>query len=375
MTPTMERMIARTFTDALLIGMGRGPQSRERQASVEKYVGRSLLDLGGILLEAEVGREGVLDEPGGTGRVMASPAFRELTDTFMSKAIAAEFNAGVITAAAWCKPRRIEKFTEVSWPIRVCGLATLPETGSAGEPARAMTEQPELTRTAKQRSARLVVSRQMLASTTNGWLYDLVAGAGAAARAAVDDVVYDELTMNAGLGATCDDGEQLFSTAHAESNYMTGSTSALGMSSLSTAMGLLRAIQSRGGAKLNQLAQYLIVPPELEVDALQVRQAIGLGPGAAATETGESTTGRIHNGPLSVIVESRLSNATNGTTAWYLASAKPAQGIELITLGHDRPTPLVMPVKTDNLALEWVVVVDVGVATVDWRGIIRSRGA
>lgn len=198
---------------------------------------------------------------------------------------------------------------------------------------------------------------------------------GRAAKRNIDDIAYALLVSNSGVGPTMnEDTVALFSAGRLTPNYI-ASTPTLGITGLSRAKQLMRSIKGLGGEFLGAVPKFLIVPPELE----QIGQSLtmsGLIVAGGSAEAAAQGNQNIHQNSVTLVVEPRLSAATNGTTAYYVA-ADPAQVASLAFVSlRGQAEPMVQRKDpTDTLGIGWLMYHDAGVAAVDWRGIVRIRGA
>lgn len=199
---------------------------------------------------------------------------------------------------------------------------------------------------------------------------------GMAMRRNVDDLGYEVLVQASGVGPTMnEDSKAMFATDHSDgANYYINAAAPLSAASLSTLKQQMRKIK-QGAVFLNLLPVVLLVPPELEHTARQLVQSSTL---AGGTTTTNALLGNAnpHFGGLKIVVEPRLSAATNGTTAWYLVCA-PGQAKSLVVstlIGAPGPS-IERRDPQRTLGLGWIAYHDVGVDAVDFRGIQRSKGA
>ena len=127
---------------------------------------------------------------------------------------------------------------------------------------------------------------------------------------------------------------------------------------------------------LNLTPKWLLVPAALEEAAMEFMTSPAIMVATGEDSTTYQPTKNVHAGSASVIVEPRLDSATNGTTAWYLlADAAQAETIVVVYLqGKESPT-IERADPVDVLGLGWRAYHDCGVAAVDWRGGVRSKGA
>jgi len=197
----------------------------------------------------------------------------------------------------------------------------------------------------------------------------------------VDDLVYALMNTASGVGPTMDSvsfgdtgaAKALFATDRADGgNLYVNAAAPLSSASLSHVKSLMRLLKSNGRA-INMMPRYLIVPAALEQTALGLINSSLLITGSTTT----TTDGNTHKGSLTVIVEPRLDGNTNGTTAWYLAAQAGARAEHIaISFLRGQETPTIERMQMQSpLALGWLAYHDVGVSAIDWRGIVRSKGA
>ena len=191
----------------------------------------------------------------------------------------------------------------------------------------------------------------------------------------IDDLAYEVLLANSGVGPTMDaDSIALFATTRTDgANYINGATT-LTSAGLTALKKLLRLLQ-QNGRPINVTPRFLLVPAALEQTALELVRSSAI----VITGTTDSVRGdtNVHQGTLEVIVEPRLDAGTNGTTAFYLAAQAGARAEHLaisFLRGQESPTVERMTMQ-DPLAMGWLAYHDVGVSAIDWRGIVRSKGA
>jgi ATP-dependent protease ClpP protease subunit/phage major head subunit gpT-like protein len=190
------------------------------------------------------------------------------------------------------------------------------------------------------------------------------------------DQIYSLLTSNAAAGPTMQDGTALFHADHG--NIITGSS--LGVASLSQARTALRRqkdISGRGW--LNLTPRHLIVPPELEQEALQLVRASSI---EAANYNGQEsgtdpievtgTREAINAGPpawisnMRVVVEPRLELVNT----FYIAA--PFSEVDHFELAHLAESPEIRSEDGFEVdALKWRIRHVFGTGCLDWRGLVR----
>lgn len=173
------------------------------------------------------------------------------------------------------------------------------------------------------------------------------------------DTVYNLLTQAGGAGATMQDGTALFHTDH--SNIVTNATfDAAALAKARTALRRQKDISGKGW--LNPTPRTLIVPPELEHDALNlVRQSTVHINSTAGTE---AAPGWISD--LVVIAEPRL-ELTN--VAFLAAAYSQVDHVELATLAGSPEIKQRDGWEIDDL--EWKIRHVFGAGALDWRGLVR----
>lgn len=190
------------------------------------------------------------------------------------------------------------------------------------------------------------------------------------------DAVYQILTVNAADGPTMQDGTALFAADHG--NLVTGVS--LGAETLSDARTKLRRQKDLSGRGwLNLTPRFLIVPPELEQEALQLVRAstiesahhTGTESGSTPVEIAGQREASQAAPPawlssLSVIVEPRLEL----TNVCYVAA--PFGEVDHIELAQMADSPEIRQRDGFDVdAMEWRIRHVFGVGALDWRGIVR----
>ena len=170
----------------------------------------------------------------------------------------------------------------------------------------------------------------------------------------VNTMVYKKLTDNPTI-----EGAPLFDKAH--NNLQDGATlDVAGLGKLKAAMA--RQTNLLGQEKLNIQPAFLIVPPELEVQAAQLIHS------TVDPSKNNATVNPFAN-KLSVISDPELTN----TKEFYLAAASGyAPTIEVTTLNGNTTPTLESAVQFDTLGIKWRIYFDVGVNLIDFRGIQKA---
>lgn len=186
---------------------------------------------------------------------------------------------------------------------------------------------------------------------------------GQRARDLESDLAWGVILANAAMS----DGNALYSAAHG--NLLTGAGSALSETSLSNARSAFRKQLGLDGMKLNLVPFTLAVPVELETTAeklLSDRMLADSSQNISPFSQGGRT-------PLSMIVEPRLSDASNA--AWYLfGSLGQIDMVEMAMLrGANGPT-ITQQQGFDVDGLRVKIKHWVGAKSIDHRGMLKANG-
>jgi hypothetical protein len=163
-------------------------------------------------------------------------------------------------------------------------------------------------------------------------------------------------------------------------NLVSGGSSPLSVTSLTTAIAAMRKQRSDTNDDLDISPAVLCVPPELEYTAKGILESEQL---QRLTSTDQLPSGNPLRNQLTLQVESRLSNTTKftsgaSTTAWYLFGA-PIDMPMIFAYLNDRDAPVVEFFGLDNeaktLAVTYRVYHDFGAALAEYRAAYKSAGA
>jgi hypothetical protein len=212
---------------------------------------------------------------------------------------------------------------------------------------------------------------------------------GRAAARNIDDIGYALLVSASGVGPTMnEDAAALFATTHISSNYNSAST-VLGDAGMTAAKLLMRktkGIQTEDSTSagaddapfLNLFPRFALVPAALESTILKLVNSseIMVSTAGDTDQTLTSFTKNIHQNTVVPIVEPRLDGATNGTTAWYLiADPKVQENFVIVHLAGQQNPTVERKDPVNELGIGWWMFHDAGVAAIDFRGLVRSKGA
>lgn len=173
------------------------------------------------------------------------------------------------------------------------------------------------------------------------------------------------------------DHASFFSTGNA--NKTTGGSSALSSSSLATVYGKQLKQTDANSNPLGAMPKLLLVPPELEITALELLTSTAVNTGGAATDT-KVPNRNIWAGKFEPAVSSYLSStAITGysITAWFLlCDPRDIPVIQVLFLnGNELPIVESADADFETLGIQVRGYHDFGVAKVDFRGGQMSAGA
>jgi len=369
------------LADALCLSRGIQPVGSEAQRNAEQFWGIGLHALARIVLGHE--RQQIPhDVKVLFQRAISTGSFAEILGSAAAKSLQAAYESFPSTFLAWAGQREVADF-KVYNDIKLGAFGSLAEVGDAGEIEHGTLTESKETHQAKTYGRRFAVTRKMWINDDMGAFLRVPGELGMAAARNIDDIAYTALISASGLGPTMnEDSHVLFYISRTTPNCQVGATSSLlSDDGLITGKALMRKMKGLGGENINVIPRFLLVPPELEHTALKLVSASELmlvktTPTTGAAETTVFPTKNIHQGTLLPIVEPRLSAGTNGTTAWYLiADPNQVPSLVVVYLRGQRAPVVERKDPVDVLGIGWWIYHDVGVAAIDWRGIMRSKGA
>jgi len=218
------------------------------------------------------------------------------------------------------------------------------------------------------------ISRQAIINDDLGAFTDNPRVMGAAADRTVNKMLYDLLVSNSGTGPTLNqDSTVLFHTNHANYAATSGGITVTTLSAGRTAM--RRQKDPQNSEVLNISPKYLIVPSTLETEG-GVLVASEKDPDGRASATGGAMAANPFYNKLQVIVEPSLDDATNGTTAWYLAADQDMYDTFEVAFLNGNDAPYFETQNGFNVdGVELKVRIDAAAACLDYRGMYRKKGA
>ena len=345
---------------------------RDYLDGAQRYRRMGMVQAAAMCLRAE-GIEPDFDNVAVVKAALSTTSFPALLSNIANKALLKSYTEFPATALRWCAQGDLPDFkTQTRARLNLAG--GLQEIGPDGEPKHLTAGDESVTLRLKTQALAFSIHRWDILNDDLGALTRLPSQFGSMCRRKIDDLVYTKLLNN----KLSDGSTDLFSSGN--KNYITGATTALSAEGLRKALETFRKQTDSLGHAIGIEPRYLIVPPELEFIARQLINSSSLQHVGAATAADKNNpTYNPFQGAYEIIVEPRISNTTYSgasATAWYLA-CDPAvcDTIEIDYLNGQR-TPTINQVGNGSiLRIEYEVVFDVEANVVDFRGMVKSKGA
>lgn len=203
------------------------------------------------------------------------------------------------------------------------------------------------------------LTRQAIINDDLGLFSKIATRYGSAAKRLVNKMVYAQLTGTVKM----QDNVALFDDKHGNVAKTAEALSVTSLAKAITAMRRQKGITDE--ANLNITPKYLVVPPELEVTAYQIVNS------TAAVDGTNSGVVNPYKGRFVVVSDPELTDPT----AWYLvADASQHDTIEVTYLNGVETPRLETRQGFDVDGIEYKVAFDVGVDTIDFRGLYKNAG-
>lgn len=203
------------------------------------------------------------------------------------------------------------------------------------------------------------LTRQAIINDDLGLFSKLATKYGSAAKRLVNKMVYAQLTGTVKM----QDSVALFDDKHGNVAKTAEALSVTSLAKAITAMRRQKGITDE--ANLNITPKYLVVPPELEITAYQIVNS------TAAVDGTNSGVVNPYKGRFVVVSDAELTDPT----AWYLvADAAQHDTIEVTYLNGVENPRLETRQGFDVDGIEYKVAFDVGVKTIDFRGLYKNAG-
>jgi hypothetical protein len=345
---------------------------RDILAGAERFRRMSLVQAAAACLRAD-GFEPDMDAVAVVRAALSTTSFPALLSNVANKALLKSFQDYPSTALRWCGQGDLPDFKSQT-RARLNLSGSLQEIGPDGEPKHLTASDESAIVRLKTQALAFSVTRTDLINDDLGAITRAPAGFGTICRRKIDDLAYGKLLA----GKLSDGTTDLFASGN--KNYITGATTVLSAEGLRKGLETFRKQTDAVGNAVGLEPRFLLVPPELEFIAKQLVNSSSLQHVGAATAADKNNpTYNPFQGSFEVIVEPRLSNSTltgYSATAWYLAcDAALADTIEVDFLNGQRAPTITRVGNGSILRVEYEVVFDVEANVLDFRGMVKSKGA
>lgn len=266
----------------------------------------------------------------------------------------------------WCSIGSVSNF-QTQTRARLTDRGELEEVNNSGEiPAGFASEEYEQFNIATYGKT-FPITRQNIIDDNISVLTQTPQRMGRKAALLVSKLVYTHLLANGNMG----DGSALFVSGHSNLN----TSCAFAEAGLDTALTAFMQQTDADSQPIDVTPKYLIIPPELHIEARRIMESELRLYGADDETTVMAKN--VFRGMLEIITEYRLSNSsyTNySTTTWYLAgNPSEVDTIEVAFLnGKQEPTVEKFDADPSTLGIIYRIYLDVGVKSLDWRGMSKN---
>ena len=326
-------------------------------AGAENFRGKSLIRLAAECCErfdgintTDMGEEEII-----RAALTGSGQFPGILSNTANKSMAQAYQTAPTTFQLWTGKGSNADF-KAATRYRLSEADELEEITENGEFTNAEVSEASVTASIATYGRSFSLTRKAMINDDLGALSTIPALYGAAARRMINKMVYAILTSNPTI-----EGAALF-----DNNHKNLSAEALSVAGLGKVKAKMARQKNIGGKEaLNIQPAFLIVPPELEVAAVQLISS-------AVDPTKANQTPNPFANRLNVVSDPELTI----TTEFYLAAAFGlCPTIEVTYLnGVESPT-MESAVQFDTLGIKWRIYHDVGVNLLDFRGLAKSTGA
>jgi len=344
----------RAMSDGLMLRLGFSP--REKHKDADMFRGMSVQNMvrkiAGLSLEASEAE---------LVRAMTTSDFPLILANVQNKVIQDSFESAPVTFRKWTQAVDFKDFkprTEVRKGSFGANFKKVQELGRTEYVEKGETG---ITWQIHSYGARFAFTRQMLINDDLGMFTDDLQDMIEQVAVFQNRLVYDLLQRRGEFtNYVMDDGKPIFDAAH---NNYDATGAALSTDSLAAARTKMMRQKDFDGRQLRILPKFLLVPPELEVPALQILNS------TAKVEADNSGVANPFKGAFELISDMELEDAK----AWYLAAAK-----KTIKVGYLQGTnrkPIVEEINRSNInGIEYELVFDFGVTAEDFRGLYKNNG-
>lgn len=304
----------------------------------------------------------------------AGKSLPALTGNALNRAVLAAYGAVPTVAMSICSIRSTRDYREVS-QFRTITSGRFDAVNTDGELTSSTVKQSEFKNQAETYGTQIKLSHKDVQNDDIGVIAEMARDIGHAGRETIDYELAKIILANGGSPA-------FFSTGN--NNLITGATSALGQVGLTkTRERFLKQKSTTIDGKtrpLNIRPEILLVPPELEMKAIQELGGPLNMAGTSGTVT-EAGSRNPHAGMYRILMMPHLSDSTinsNASATAYYLMANPAlvAAYSLVFLnGRREPRIERIDNKGSDLAIKWNAVINFGVAAQDPVGAVKAAGS
>lgn len=342
-----------------------GSEAEKAVEAAAKYAGIGLRDVVRECVRAAGGTPGVTMDNETIRAAFSTVALPGILSDVANKKLLAAYKAQPIIAEKLCAKADLNDF-KVADRYRLTDVGDLEQVAPDGKIKHGSLGEEKATNKLETYAKMFSLTRQMIYNDDLGAFLRVPAYMGGRAARKVDQLFFTRLQAN----PTQADGKALFHADHG--NFLTGTTSALQLSSLKKAVEAFRKQKDADGQPINVMPKFLLVPADLEIDAEEIVNGLQVVV-AGSTDVARPAFNALSRYGLQVVGSPYLASATG----WYLF-AEPAT-LPAFEIGYLRgkraPTVERGNVDFDELGISWRVYFDVGVREQDTRGMVFAKGA
>lgn len=291
-----------------------------------------------------------------------------LSNVANKKALQA-FQAQPVVATRLCTKGDLNDFKQHE-RVRLVDVGDLIEVGAAGEIKHGGLTEDMATNKLATYAKMFTLSRQMIYNDDLGELLKVPVAMGQRGARKIDQVFFARLLSN----PVQSDTKSLFSADHG--NYKSGAGSALSLAAIKAAVAAFAAQTDSDGQPINIEPEFLLCPPELYGEALEMTLAPALT-GGTDVKPSLNIVNRFGLVPVRSPYLSNTKYAGNSDKGWYLFG-NPAQ-IDTFEIGYfqGRETPTVEQGEVDFnvLGMSFRVYFDFGIREQGTQGMLFNKGS
>ncbi len=350
---TKDEMI-RAMSDGVMLRLGFNPKDKHKDADM--FRGMSVQNI--VRKVANLPLEASESE---LVRAMTTSDFPKILANVQNKVIQDSFASAPVTFRQWTQAVDFKDFKPRNEVRKGSFGANFKKVQELGKTEYVEKGETGITWGIHSYGARFAFSREMLINDDLGIFTDDLRDMVEQVAVFQNKLVYDLLQRRGEFANyVMDDRKPIFDSSH--NNYNSDGT-ALSTDSLAAARTRMMRQKDFDGRQLRILPKFLLVPPELEVTALQILNS------TAKVEANNAGVANPFKGAFDLISDMELEDAK----AWYMAAMK-----KTIKVGYLQGTnrkPIVEEVNRSNITgIEYEMVFDFGLTAEDFRGLYKNNG-